>query len=122
MTRTICLVWSGSYSDKDVVAAFQDRAPADQLAAVLEDGGVTEITLDQYTSELDRGLRPWSVTLWGEETSAHPIDGEIDDDPAVYGLNSFDDYWTIRVWAVDAAHAVKIASDKRAETLARSGR
>jgi len=120
----IYLVWSGSYSAKDVVAAFTDKVVATALADKTPEGWTSECELDadDVTTLLNRFVDWGAVfSLSGDliELRALPddiYDGEADNyESKVLGDEGYHVYFQ----APDSASAKKAAPDELAHWLAK---
>lgn len=108
----VYVVTSGIYSDQQVVGVYDDKALAGQVAALLRDGEVLELELNTEADKVQQGLKPFRVDLTDEGGKAEVFAArgfELDEDGREY-QGVFD----TECWARDEAHAVKIASDRRA--------
>jgi hypothetical protein len=117
----IYLVWEGDYSDARVIAAFSEKENADLCVAANPPAGryIQDIALDD--NEMNHWLPEWTVRMErnGDLISAMQY--------RAYGSQ---DYWshlgTDLVYGVyncycnarDEAHAIKIAGDRRAQSIA----
>jgi hypothetical protein len=113
---TVYLVWTGDYSDKDVEAAYLDPQQADQMAKACG-GRVEPLPLGQHVDKLARGLSAYTVYLGQGETRAWlqlpaPEDAALGPHLEPW---SAERHLRVHCWAKDEAHAIKIASDLRAE-------
>jgi len=121
--REVYVVTAGSYSDYHILGVFDYETLADKIVAF--DPGNRDIRifdLNDASSLYRNGFAPFSVTLQDDK---RPYIRLSEGDPG-------DSLWTewpdtpprfisggrINVWARDKEHALKIASDKRAEYLA----
>ena len=126
--RIVYIVTSGSYSSYRIEAAYSTRKRADAHCAAAppnirgDPPEVEEWPLDVLAAPLARGYRRYSVWFApnGDLGSAEQIEfGEATD------LSSPDQYpfcpdgrFGICVLAKDEGHAIKIAADQRAQTIA----
>lgn len=122
----VWVVERGEYSDRGIVAVFSTEAQAHAFADPYGDS-VSEFTLDDATMP-PPGMKPYVVSMDYDtgEASVHQKHHEPDDGPPRAGYRTWHGaksatgptHMTVECWARDEVHAVKIASEKRAEMRA----
>lgn len=112
---SVWLVERGLYSDRCVVGVFSTRALADEFIATYQSSSSwehepVEVPLNAHLHA--RGLTRYDVRISRHDSSICSIerhhDHRVDDTDSV----------RTRVWARDVEHALKIASERRAQYLA----
>jgi len=116
----IYVVVSGEYSDKGVEGVFDDLGLANKFAEQFYDGRIETYELNPVIPNEDKlknGLHPYEVTMQKNG------DGFAD----TMGADSFgvgpDEYiyqdrLTVKTWAKDTDHALKITNEKRGMIIA----
>jgi hypothetical protein len=122
MSAKVYIVTTGEYSDYRVIAAYSTREGADRCVAAAMGSEVEEYDLDPFATELRDGWLMWEVRMTrnGHVTSARPVGGV----PTVKWSLNFDveNRMYTSVIAKDREHAVKVATERRAQFIAMSGR
>lgn len=125
-------VWlcsTGCYSDKYVTAVYTDEAIAHQVSKAYGwDNDPEEYDLDpEVPQEVRAGMSFWAVRLWEngdlERTwITEPSEWYLKDgwDDAPYMSPRHDRVFRTGCWARDQEHAVKIANERRAMSIATS--
>lgn len=126
---TVWLVWTGTYSDADVVGVYSSLALAEAAARLLVEHTtrIQEFEVDAHAQRILAGLSRYHVYLavadgsvdWinhegigtGEPTRVVPLDG-------LYGSRRPGRRLRVECDARDRDHALKIAGDERARHLA----
>lgn len=123
----VWLAWSGEYSDKCVIAVCSSEENAKAIAGTDRDGWhMTEpFELDQFLDKATQGLKAYAVQIYddGRTFVRQSSTGEAESGDHGYwtpysATVGGDPYYWAEFWARDEAHAIKIASDKRAVYLA----
>lgn len=122
---------SGSYSEYRIDGIFSSRENAEKYMSAFPKqsygsyNDIEEWTLDQWISEIDRGLLPFIVRMYKNGDVIEIMQREFygDDQSRVHWMDTA--HWkppmpwaNFSVWASDQAHAVKIANERRIADLA----
>lgn len=130
---TLYVVSAGSYSDYHIEGIFSTRdgalrfiQAAEKLNTYSDFNDIEKYTLDGGLSHIEAGRTAFRVQMLadGNEALASPlVTTATEDDPKFHN-----DFWhnnkprqrvfIVLVWAKDAAHAIKIANEKRIVLLA----
>lgn len=126
-SKTVYIVTSGSYSDYNIDAVFDDKERAEALARMIEDAEIEEWPLNppfSFNPREHAGMLLWRVyycARWFRDQNewwavqSNPLEHQASSwEPDPLGTG----YGGVFVWASDKEHALKIAQDKRAEYLA----
>lgn len=118
----IYVVTKGSYSDYHIVAATLDKEKAEKIAKRFSDN-YDECDVEEY-EDSEVVLKPyWYVRFQKDTSEVIELCDESRDDYALHTLNLVNEYRdgniAIRVAADTPEEAIKIASEKRAEYLAK---
>lgn len=134
--KSVFVVSSGCYSDYHIVGIYDTREQAEQLTAMVGDSNITELPLNPYLSELNKGLSVYFVKMLENGDTIEVRQQNPNDTLTGYDLISTTepmDVWldklehgqrvyTKRVFARDDRHAVKIANELRVQMLAQGKR
>lgn len=114
----IFVVTSGCYSSYSICGVYSTKERAETIIQHVCDSRIEEYELDEFYNEIERGLRPFQVTFIGEEvTVIGQKDLSMEFDTVYQNANDKGPRFYIPVIAQDAAHAVKIAAEKRMQAL-----
>lgn len=121
--RTVFVVWTGQYSDKDVQGIYSTREGAEQAAVLFQrdDARVVEVEADEHLTAVQRGLMRWTVYMQADgdvDFSYHS--GRFGTGEAPTVGDDGGDGCVIECDARDEDHAVKIAADMRRVFLLRA--
>ncbi len=135
--KTVYLVTTGSYSDYDVVAVFDDKELADEFRQRFNYLGndLEEYALNPAVQELRAGKVVWEVDIahdgtvarvarsssrWIGSMEAHILGYDHDANEWAWWWKDTKSYGCLNVqcWARDEEHAIKIANEQRAIWLA----
>ena len=114
---TIYVVTSGEYSSYGIEAIFDNKSLAELHLRTLDgDGEIEEYILDPdnpYLDKINNGLECYFVSLYsnGEVNRCYTV--AMTDESNHFHFNGFSAY----IFAKSKEHAIKIASDKRAQLL-----
>ncbi len=121
MGDTVYLVTSGNYSDYRVEGIFSTEAGAEHYVRAMLYGTYDHPRIKAWEIDAtagENGLWPYMVTFWNTGESA--VDAVRYGTPDEHGhIRNRTNAVEITVRARDSGHALKIASDLRAEWLAR---
>ena len=121
---TIYLLSEGTYSDYRVLGVYTTREKAEAAAVAFgttknDDMAIEEYSLDA-APQMPEGLLPWKAIMYHDgrasvwRVSAQDFKEEI----GLYTGGFDDDHVWVTLWARDADHAIKVASEKRRVLLA----
>lgn len=128
---TIYAVNSGEYSDYGINGLFSTRENAEKYMEAFPKSGyggyndIEEWELDQYISEIDRGLLPFVVRMYKNGDVIEIMQREFfgEDQRTVHWMDKA--HWNppmpwanFSLWARDRDHAVKVANERRIRSLA----
>lgn len=128
---TIYAVSAGEYSAYGICAIFSTRENAEKYMVALPREGcggyneIEEYELDQYMTEIDRGLQHYRVIMYrsGNVHSIERSEYVANDSTAVHWMDRA--YWNppepwanFYVWAEGSQAAIKIANERRVQALA----
>jgi hypothetical protein len=123
----IYVITAGSYSDYHIVTVFSKKELADKFSN-LTDCKVEEYEIDKMEPQIKKGLVPWEVGIQidGETIYNYRITKNLEyfkPDVVFHKLSFYSEKGGLIVscYASTAEHAVKIASEKRAEYIASTG-
>lgn len=138
MSATIWVVEQGCYSDYLVVGVFSSKENAEIVASkinaaeyVYDQATVAEWPLDPAISEINNGMKLYSIMMLKDGTSESVKESEFNS----YNMGGEFRIWersktvcpetskkpdclTATVWATSSYHAIKIANEKRAQMIA----
>ena len=133
--RVVYVLTSGSYSDYGIVGIFSTKENAEEFKLRVKDhdyNDIAEMELDAMLPQLRAGMIPWSILMLRDGSLERPVEPcavdrfNVDRSlgiwrrtqaPAYKGKGIPDALWG-NVMALSAKHAVKIASEKRAQLIA----
>ena len=132
MTPMVYVVTRGSYSDYTIIAVFSSQEKADKFlednpGVKRDDGDVTEWSIDQEYVTVPPGMRYFQIEMLRDGTVKHIHDhtekwsGDYHSEKsAVYSPSLGEEHQHLYVccFARDEQHAVKIANEKRAQSIA----
>lgn len=131
--KLVYLVTSGEYSDYRINGAYSTRKLAQRVADANNTGGgyleysVEEYALDMAADAYAQGLAPYEVRM-GRDGDAHRVATSGPQEcfgPAKYEIRMplnpaarYPSSIVVTCWARDETHAIKIANDIRAQSIA----
>ena len=113
----IYVVTSGSYSDYSIDGIFDNEKLANQFKKTLTGSRIEEHTLNPdnlYLDKINNGLKFYRVWLKSDGEVEYCYDDSMADEES-YIYSNGECY--VFTFARDEDHAIKIASDKRAQLL-----
>ena len=118
---SVWLVRHGHYSDQSIDGVFTSEALADAyvLQAYGEQGADSEVSVDEHELDpefVERGMRGFDVLV----TASGDIEGvDTIENLKRSGIERTERGFWVKCFARDAAHARKLATEKRQEEMAR---
>ncbi len=127
--RRIYVVMQGEYSDRHIVGIYDNREMAEEYVRLNSDSEadyytpyVKEYPLNPYGAQLRDGLATFAVEMEADGTVLEVVEHRVRDDsqsrPSIYAWPAHPGTLSIKVWARDVEHAIKIANEQRVMWLA----
>lgn len=122
---TAYVLLNGSYSDEHIVAVFSSMELASAAAQIFTDEAhIDEFEIDACAEDMRQSRIPYFVRLSRETGDTMDVHCEVSSYGAFSSavLEDVNKNLYTQCWASDDKHAIKIASDRRAEFLAKERR